>query len=46
MFDIIGREVLARTVSFSPPEGAGPGTTSELDDGDSVREATAWVVKA
>jgi isoleucyl-tRNA synthetase len=46
MAETIGREVLARSVSFSAPEGAGPGTTLQIDAGDSVREATAWVVKA
>ncbi len=46
MFETIAREVLARNVSTSPPEAAGPPTALELDAGDAVREATAWVVKA
>ncbi len=46
MVDSIAREVLARTVSASRPEGAGPGTALRLEAGDTVREATAWVVKA
>ena len=46
LFEMIGREVLARTVVASAPEEGGPGTTVELDDGDAVRQATAWVVKA
>ena len=48
VFDVIGREVLARSVAATPPEGAGagPGTTFELDDGQATRRATAWVIKA
>ena len=46
MFETIAREVLARTVSTTPPEGGGPGTVLVLDDGESAREATMWVVKA
>ncbi len=48
MFGSIAREVLARTVSTTPPEvaGAGSGTRLEIDAGDTVREARAWVVKA
>ena len=46
MFGMIAREVLARTVSTTAPEGAGPGTVVVLDDGESAREATVWVVKA
>jgi isoleucyl-tRNA synthetase len=45
-FDLIAREVLARTVRATPLEGAGPGTVLELDDGDPPRRAEAWVVKA
>jgi hypothetical protein len=30
----------------TPPEGADEGTLLQLDDGDSVREARIWVVKA
>ncbi len=46
LFDLIGREVLARSVATGPPDGAEVGTTLEFDDGETVREATAWVVKA
>ena len=46
LFDLIGREVLARSVLTTPPEGAGDGTTLELDDGESTRGARVWVVKA
>jgi isoleucyl-tRNA synthetase len=46
MFEMIAREVLARTVSATPPAGAGPGTVLVLDDGESAREVTAWAVKA
>ena len=46
LFEMIGREVLARTVVAAALDGGGPGTTFELDDGDTVRQATAWVVKA
>jgi isoleucyl-tRNA synthetase len=46
LFDLIGREVLARSIRTTPPEGAGEGTLLGLDDIDSVREATIWVVKA
>jgi isoleucyl-tRNA synthetase len=45
LFELIGREVLARTVETSAPEGAGEGTQLLLDDGDSDREARIWVVK-
>ena len=46
MIDTIAREVLARTVSLSAPDDAGPGTTLQIDAGDSVRVATLWAVKA
>ncbi len=46
MAETIGREVLARTVSFSAPEGAGPGAALGHRRGDTVREATVWVSKA
>jgi isoleucyl-tRNA synthetase len=46
LFDLIGREVLARSIVTTPPEGADEGTLLQLDDGDSVREARIWVVKA
>ncbi len=46
LFGLISGEVLARSIVTDPPEGAGPGTTIELDDGSSVRKATIWVLKA
>jgi len=46
LFDSIGREVLARSVSTDPPDGGGDGTPIDLDDGESARQATAWVAKA
>jgi isoleucyl-tRNA synthetase len=46
LFEMIGREVLARTVVAAAADGGGPGTAFELDDGDTVRLATAWVVRA
>ncbi len=45
-FDAIAREVLARSVSTEPRDAGGPGTTLEIDDGERVRQVTAWVVKA
>jgi isoleucyl-tRNA synthetase len=45
LFELIAREVLARTVVTSAPVGGGEGTLLRLDDGDSVREARIWVVK-
>jgi isoleucyl-tRNA synthetase len=45
-FEIIGREVLARTVTIGPPENGGEGSTFGLDDGDATRQATAWIAKA
>ncbi len=45
-FDAIAREVLARSVSTEPPDGGGPGTILEIDDGERARQVTAWVVKA
>ncbi len=46
LHELIGREVLARSVVTTPPEGTGAGTTIELDDAGSVRVATIWVSKA
>ena len=46
MAETIAREVLARTVTFAPPDGGAPGTVAQIDSGDSVREATVWVIKA
>ena len=45
-FESIAREVLARSVTMSPPEGADDGTVFEIDDGETVRAVTVWVVKA
>ena len=46
MVESVAREVLARSVSTSPPGDAGPVTVLRLEAGDAVREAGAWVVKA
>ncbi len=46
LFDAVGREVLARSVIRTVPEGDGPGTPLELDDGETTRQARAWVIKA
>jgi isoleucyl-tRNA synthetase len=46
LFDTIAREVLARSIVTTGPEGAGEGTTLELDDEDSTRVVTIWIVKA
>jgi isoleucyl-tRNA synthetase len=46
MFTLIAREVLAHAVAAGPPTDGGPGTTIELDDGDTARTATVWVAKA
>jgi isoleucyl-tRNA synthetase len=46
LFELIGREVLARSIVTTPPEGAGEGTTVELDEGGSVRPVTIWAAKA
>jgi isoleucyl-tRNA synthetase len=45
-FEVIGREVLARTVSIGAPEHGADGTTFELDDGEAVRQVTVWISKA
>ena len=45
-FDAIAREVLARSVTTEPREGGASGTTLQIDDGERVRQVTAWVVKA
>ncbi len=45
LYEVIAREVLARSVATVPPVSDGPGTTLELDDGGRVRTATAWVVR-
>jgi hypothetical protein len=46
LFGTIAGEVLARSVVTEPPSGADRGTVLELDDGETVRTATAWVIKA
>jgi isoleucyl-tRNA synthetase len=46
LFDVIGREVLARTITTTPPGDGGPGTAFELDDGEAIRRVDAWVVRA
>jgi isoleucyl-tRNA synthetase len=46
MFELIGREVLARTVIASAPGGDDPGTVVELEDGSEGRTATVWVWRA
>jgi isoleucyl-tRNA synthetase len=46
LFELIGREVLARSVATTPPEDAGTGSPIELDDGETVRQARIWVFKA
>ena len=46
LFDLVAREVLARSVSTSPPDRGGEGTEVELDDGEAVRVVRIWVVKA
>jgi isoleucyl-tRNA synthetase len=46
LFDLVAREVLARSVSTTPPTGAGQGTTIEIDDGAAPREAKIWLTRA
>jgi hypothetical protein len=46
LFDLIAREVLAHDILTEAPSGGSGGTALEFDDGEAVREATAWVVKA
>ncbi len=46
LFDLIGREVLARSVFTVPPQGADDGAAVEFDNGGSVLVATIWVIKA
>ncbi|MHB1710721.1 MAG: DUF5915 domain-containing protein, partial [Acidimicrobiales bacterium] len=55
LFELIGREVLARSVVTAPPgeppdatapRSAAAGTALELDDGGTTRKARAWIVKA
>ncbi len=46
LFDLIAREVLARSIATTPPPDSPTGTTIALDDGATAREATAWVAKA
>jgi isoleucyl-tRNA synthetase len=46
LFELIGREVLARSVTPAGPEGPDAGMTLELDDGGSARQVTLWVLRA
>jgi isoleucyl-tRNA synthetase len=46
MFDLIGREVLARGVTSGSPGGGEPGVDIELEDVPGPRAATAWVARA
>ena len=47
LFDVIGREVLARTIATTPPDGAGPGHDRRARRrGDGRAGSTMWVVKA
>jgi isoleucyl-tRNA synthetase len=46
LFDLVAREVLARSVSTSPPAGGPEGTTVEIDDGGEPREARIWLARA
>ncbi len=46
LFDLVAREVLARSVSTSPPAGGSEGTEVEIDDGEAARKVRIWVVKA
>ncbi len=46
LFDVIAREVLAVRIEVGPPGGAGPGTVVTLDDGESSRRVTFWIVRA
>jgi isoleucyl-tRNA synthetase len=45
-FGTIAAEVLSRSVTQAAPSDAGPGTVFELDDGEQLRTARAWVIKA
>jgi isoleucyl-tRNA synthetase len=48
LFDLIGREVLATSVSTHPPAGDGTGSFAadlELDDDGATRAARAWIVR-
>ena len=47
LFDLIAREVLARSVVTAPPDGdSGAGTPFEFDDGGTSQQATIWIRKA
>jgi len=52
LFDLIGREVLARSVVTTPPDevgtggSVGEGTPFEFDDGGTLRQAMIWIIKA
>jgi isoleucyl-tRNA synthetase len=52
LFDLIGREVLARSVVTTPPDdvgtggSVGEGTPFEFDDDGTLRQAMIWIIKA
>jgi isoleucyl-tRNA synthetase len=46
LFGDIGREVLARAVTTSPPGEGGPGTVLVLETGDATRQVEVWIEKA
>ena len=51
LFDLVGREVLARSVVTRPPDEfsagghVGQGTPFEFDDGGTLRQAMIWIIK-
>ena len=45
-FDVIAREVLARSVDTTPPGDGRAGLTVVVDDGESTWEITIWIDKA
>jgi isoleucyl-tRNA synthetase len=46
LFGDIGREVLARAVTTSPPGDGRPGTVLVLETGDTTRQVEVWIEKA
>ncbi len=46
LFDLVAREVLARSVSTTPPSDAAEGTPVEVDDGGTPRDARIWLGRA
>jgi isoleucyl-tRNA synthetase len=46
LFDDIGREVLARTVTASAPGDGRPATVLELDTDEGARQVEVWIEKA